>query len=172
VDGKAKYRVVKAILQACERIGAPPLDERLKSIVASMIGNCLKGGYPEDHIRRVGVELVDKYTRFHGHESMLALQRIVIQRDDDDRMKAHEAQLVQERGPLDPRVAALLGPVMKRDPRRLPGNHRPQGDPCAICQGPPGVHVKLTNVPELEREAMEEFQRERDLRRRMRMIGE
>jgi hypothetical protein len=172
VDGKAKYAVLKAIALACAKHSVPPLDERLKSMVAAMIGNLLRGGWRADEIEKVAVELALKYDRFHAHESMLGLQRVMEIRDEERQETEHAQRMKAAAAPVDPRVAEILGPVARHDPRRLPGNHRPDGDPCKICQGPPGVHVAFGNIPELEREAMAQLARERDRRRPMRKVGE
>lgn len=172
VDPQTKYEILRAIALACKRGSVPPLDERLKSIVATQVGNLLRGGWKAEEIRHVAVELALKYDRFHQHESMLGLQRVMELRDEDRAVARHQKRMKVAAGPVDPRVAQILGPVTRRDPRVHPSNHRADGDPCRVCQGPPGVHVAFTNIPELEREAMDELARNRALRRPMKAIGE
>jgi uncharacterized protein (UPF0335 family) len=55
--GREKHAVLTAIADARAKIHGAPIDERLKSIIASAVGHLLKGGYSFDLIRGVAVNL-------------------------------------------------------------------------------------------------------------------
>lgn len=55
--GGKQHALIVAISDALITSAAPPLDERLKSIIASAVRHLLKGHYDFDLIRRVAVNL-------------------------------------------------------------------------------------------------------------------
>jgi hypothetical protein len=148
VRGRDKFVVLTAIADALKARTYPPMDERLKSIVASQVGTLLKGGYPLDLVRRIAVELALSWDTVRGHNRLTHLQQRVRAIDAGDATAEHAARKRDAAGPLDPRVAAILRGRADAPPERpRPDSHpfRPSSRPdtCADCDGPVGVHVRL-----------------------------
>lgn len=65
--GSEKAAIISEVARALERHNTPPLDERLKSILASQVGNLLKRGYSEAVIQDEAVRLAMAWTPTKGH---------------------------------------------------------------------------------------------------------
>lgn len=144
VDGKAKYAVLKAVAEALSAKTYPPLDERLKSIVATQVGSLLKGGWKIADVQRAAIELALAWDEKRGHNRLSHLAaRVRIA--DADRQRAQHL----ERDRIERQELATGAP--KGSTMRHPNLHDFESDgrgSCRICTGPIGVHVKTLVLEE------------------------
>lgn len=138
VDATAKYGVIKAIAQALTRKSMPPMDERLKSIVASQIGALLKGGWPADEIQHAAIELALAWDSMRGHNRLTHLAARLRAADAARREAEHHERMRIER-------QELAGKAEPGATLRHPNLHDFVSDgtgSCSLCSGPIGVHVR------------------------------
>jgi hypothetical protein len=146
-DAGAKYSTLKAIAQALTSRSLPPMDERLKSIVATHIGTLLKDGYELELVRRAAIAAALSWDELRGHNRLTHLVQRIRLMDLADQRAQHEKQKADE-GQVDPRVARLLSPA--RHARPHPNSHAfvrsNRENSCALCEGPVGVHVRVVGI--------------------------
>jgi hypothetical protein len=138
VDSAQKYSVIKAIAQALTAKSYPPMDERLKSIVATQVGSLLKGGWPAEEIRHAAIELALAWDSTRGHNRLAHLASRVRAADEARREAEHRERMRIER-------RELAGMAAPGSSMRHPSLHDFASDgngSCAVCTGPLGVHVK------------------------------
>lgn len=101
--GQEKHAVIAAIADARTRISGPPIDERLKSIVASAVGYCLKGGSDFELIRNVAVNLAATDPRKLAQLAMHVRQEEERARETEHfaRKRRDEEEAAKGRGPYD-----------------------------------------------------------------------
>jgi hypothetical protein len=142
-----QYRVLKNITLEVARRSLPPLDERLKSIVASQIRTLLRGGYGVELVERVAIALALSHDERRGHGRLCHLAARVRSSDAGAAGSAHDRRKAAEQAPLAPRVAALIAPALASGRRPHPNEHAfvrgREANACAVCEGPIGVHVRL-----------------------------
>ena len=143
--GEEQRQVIAAIAVAVKRAGIPPLDERLKSILASQIRTLIKGGWPITEIERAAVDLALAWDEARGHNRLTHLSQRMRVMDADRKRREHVAQMAIGRGNAEELRKLIGGKFIAGRPH--PSTHDYQrGGPmpglCAVCEGPSGVHVR------------------------------
>lgn len=140
--GRQQQAVIAAVAQALKAKRLPPLDERLKSIVASQIRTVLKGGWPQEEVARAATDLALAWDERRGHNRLCHLAQRMRLLDADRKQREHLAQMAREKAD----VGAMKGVELIAG-RPSPTTHGflPAGSDkssCHWCGGPWGVHVK------------------------------
>ena len=134
-----KRDIIAAVANALRRQGIPPMDERLKSIVATQIGSLLKGGWPASEVQQAAVDLALAWDEARGHNRLTHLQQRMRLMDAEVQRQRHAELRREERAMAVERHATIMAGT------RSPTLHDFQNDgdgSCRICTGPLGVHVK------------------------------
>lgn len=132
--------VVTATCASVASHGLPPLDARLKSILAGQAGVLLRGGWPLDEVRQASIDLALAWDEKRGHNRLCHLASRVRAKDAELAAKQHDERLRLER-----QYAAGLRPDLAV---RSPSLHDFEQEPdapsntCRFCRGPIGVHVR------------------------------
>lgn len=128
------------VADALKSAKLPPMDERLKSILAGQAGILLRGGWPIDEVCRAAVDLALAWDEKRGHSRLCHLASRVRMMDAELREAEHRERMKRDRA-----IAAGA------DPKFIAGNpefhdfSQADGAPentCAHCAGPVGVHVR------------------------------
>lgn len=117
----------------------PPMDERLKSILAGQAGILLRGGWSLAEVSRAAVDLALAWDEKRGHSRLCHLASRVRAMDADRREAEHRERMKIERAAVSGMEASLVAQdtslhVFAQDPA-APANT------CRHCRGPLGVHI-------------------------------
>ena len=115
VDGKVKAQVISALAESLRRHGYPTIDVRAKNIVASQVGDLLRGGWPAESITATAIELGLQHEPTRGYSKLLHLAERQRRKTIDEGDREHERRKLEEAAsePVDPRVLDALRGVVK-----------------------------------------------------------
>lgn len=139
--GRGSQVVVTATADAIKRRGLPPMDPRLKSILAGQAGILLRGGWPLEEVRQAAIDLGLSWDEKRGHNRLCHLAARLRRLDADRQTQAHEALMKEDKATWAAQGIQIMGG------RPMPTTHdfKPSGRDrlsCEFCEGPWGVHVK------------------------------
>lgn len=104
VSGKEKAMVIGDIALALKRHSYPSLDGGAKSIVASQIGDLLRGGWALDEVRATAIEVALEWDQLRGFSKLLHLSQRQRAKSADAEREEHE----KRKREYDPRVSELI----------------------------------------------------------------
>jgi len=137
VRGEDKRSVIASVAAALKDGNFPSMDERLKNMLASQVGDLLRGGFKLDDIRYAAVELGLSWDQKRGHNRLCHLAARVRSEFWAEEFADHAIRMVNARE---------AEPILPIAGRPHPNSHpytlgEVRGD-CGVCGGPVGVHVR------------------------------
>lgn len=139
VRGEDKRSVIASVAAALKDGNFPSMDERLKNMVASQVGDLLRGGFKLDDIRYAAVELGLSWDQKRGHNRLCHLAARVRSEFWAEEFADHALRMVNSREAEPLGVEHIAG---KPHPNQHPYTRGEIRGDCGLCGGPIGVHVR------------------------------